>query len=140
MEMKLLVVLSLAFLGSALAKEEAIWSGAGRLEQFDQIYAQDRTCRLALYGDGNVVVQRKIRTLDDADNEWVTSWTSGSQKRSALYGLELASNGNLAVYDEDESGFGLQSLWKTLAPPMNLWLMVNAVSRFSETVRMCGKT
>jgi hypothetical protein len=86
----------------AHAEEEVIWSGADRLEVNEMLEAQNGNCRLFVYGDGNFLVRRRIPGLDDASDEWPTSWSTDRDQVHAYYALELTHDGNLELYNEDD--------------------------------------
>eukprot|EP00545_Synedropsis_sp_CCMP1620_P003453 CAMPEP_0119011072 /NCGR_PEP_ID=MMETSP1176-20130426/5438_1 /TAXON_ID=265551 /ORGANISM="Synedropsis recta cf, Strain CCMP1620" /LENGTH=270 /DNA_ID=CAMNT_0006963841 /DNA_START=446 /DNA_END=1255 /DNA_ORIENTATION=+ len=98
-----------------MAAEEVIWSGPGRLERGDTIEAQNGNCRLRMNGDGNVVVQRRLRALDDKFDRWAVSWDTGIMKREGSFVMELALDGNLEVYDEE--GMDVSVVWTTNMVP-----------------------
>lgn len=98
-----------------MAREEVIMSAPDRLERGDMVEAHNGDCRMRMNGDGNVVVQRRLRALDDKADRWAVSWDTGTFKREGMFVLELTVDGNLEIYDEEELNFPV--VWTTNIVP-----------------------
>jgi hypothetical protein len=111
--MNLFITCCLLGLGSmtVLAAEEVLWFAPDRLERNHAIMAQNGGCRLRMNGDGNVVVHRRLKALDDKPDRWAVSWNLGSFAKEGKYVLELTVDGQLVVYDEEEPNF--PTVWQS---------------------------
>ena len=98
---RLLAWLALSPCFRVKAVEELIWNTTGRLLVVGQtIEAQNGNCRLAVQGDGNLVMRRRIPGLDNKPDVWRASWSTDCVHQHAPYALELRADGNLEVTPE----------------------------------------